>query len=596
MDIKMKKSILYIIALGLFAVSCSELQMANSDTPTVTTLEATSVTRSTAVLCAETIGGVENMVSRGVCFSTSDRVEFGDPCVSVIKGSGKFSKVTHELEAVTKYYMRAFAVMKDGTVHYGEVKNFTTKDFSPAELGLPVTLNILSKEAQLQAEVTYEGDYHVSEYGFVYATTPDVMIDGTGVNKAIAVRKDNLFTATLLDLSINTKYYVKAYAKTEMGYSYSEEMSFTTSDKIPAELADITVVDNTVVALKISSEITETQSVVSEYGFCWSTENPVPNKEDETINLTDKDFVHTLEGYTPNTKLYIRAYAVNDAGINYSKVLEIRIKSYDCNGNMVTIVPLDEFYIGWLGGIYAGSNDGAQGDNPWGTSLVKNMAPYRIAAYEVTYQDYADFLNVYKSTTVKDGAYKGKLMIFNEFNQFSLDEKTGVYSIPEGLEKHPAVGITWYGANEFCQFYGGFLLDEAQWENAARGNYYSNDPENPMFLFSGSDDINEVAVASTQTNKATPDPVGTKKPNQLGIYDMTGNAEEWTSSPWVKVYPETWTNGAMNPKNMVARGCRAQRGNAKYFYNCSREGMAPDTFAANKSNFMGFRFCDYNVE
>ncbi len=588
---KMKKSILYIIALGLFAVSCSDLQMGGGDIPTVTTLEATSVTRSTAVLCGETSGGVENMVSRGVCFSTSDRVEFGDPAVSVIKGSGKFSKVTHELEAVTKYYMRAFAVMRDGTIHYGEVRNFTTKDFSPAELGLPATVNVLSKEAQIQAEVTYEGDYHISEYGFIYAKTPDVMHEGAGVKKAVAVRKDNVFTATLLDLEIGTEYYVKAYAKTEMGYSYSEEMSFTTSSKIPAELADITVVDNTVVALKISSEVTATQTTVTEYGFCWSTENPVPNKEDETVNLMDKDFVHTLGGYKPNTKLYIRAYAVNDAGINYSKVLEIRIKSYDCGGKMVKIIPLEEFYIGWLGETYKGANDGDEGLNPYGASLVKNMAPYRIAAYEVTYQDYADFLNVYKSTTVKDGANKGKLLVFSEFNKFGYDEKTGLYSAPEDKKNHPAVGITWFGATEFCLFYGGFLPDEAQWENAARANFYSDDPANPMFMYSGSNDLNEVAVNSV----TEPTAVGTKKPNQIGLYDMSGNAQEWTSSPWIRTYPDTWSNGGQS-KTMVARGCRAQRGAAQYFLNCSREGFGPDTFSPNKSNFLGFRFCDYNID
>ncbi len=62
---------------------------------------------------------------------------------------------------------------------------------------------------------------------------------------------------------------------------------------------------------------------------------------------------------------------------------------------------------------------------------------------------------------------------------------------------------------------------EAEWEYAARGGNKSKG-----YKFSGSNDINEVAWYYANSGKEL-HPVGTKAPNELGIYDMTGNVKEW---------------------------------------------------------------------
>jgi len=70
---------------------------------------------------------------------------------------------------------------------------------------------------------------------------------------------------------------------------------------------------------------------------------------------------------------------------------------------------------------------------------------------------------------------------------------------------------------------GGFRLpSETEWEYAARGGPHWSDG----FRFSGSDDIDAVAWYDRGHGDQT-QPVALKAPNQLGIYDMSGNIWEW---------------------------------------------------------------------
>ncbi len=68
------------------------------------------------------------------------------------------------------------------------------------------------------------------------------------------------------------------------------------------------------------------------------------------------------------------------------------------------------------------------------------------------------------------------------------------------------------------------LLTEAEWEFAAKGGTKSKG-----YVYSGSNDLQEVAWCFANSGDR-PHAVKQKMPNELGIYDMTGNVYEWTSS------------------------------------------------------------------
>lgn len=79
------------------------------------------------------------------------------------------------------------------------------------------------------------------------------------------------------------------------------------------------------------------------------------------------------------------------------------------------------------------------------------------------------------------------------------------------------------------------LLTDAEWEYAARDGTKSKG-----YLYAGSNDINEVAWYMENSNGTT-HPVGQKKPNELGLYDMSGNVWEWCQD-WHDGYIWNQTN------------------------------------------------------
>ena len=106
------------------------------------------------------------------------------------------------------------------------------------------------------------------------------------------------------------------------------------------------------------------------------------------------------------------------------------------------------------------------------------------------------------------------------------------------------------------------LPTEAEWEYAARGGKKSKG-----YIYSGSNIIGDVAwyrvnaydVGSSSSNYGTHQ-VGTKAPNELGLYDMSGNVSEWCSD-WYGSYS---SSSQSNPTGPTSGSSRVDRGGSWY--------------------------------
>jgi formylglycine-generating enzyme required for sulfatase activity len=171
-------------------------------------------------------------------------------------------------------------------------------------------------------------------------------------------------------------------------------------------------------------------------------------------------------------------------------------------------------------------------------------------------------------------------------------EETG-RSMPEApgwgwQERHPMVNVTYNDAVAYANWlgekFGGDwrLPTEAEWEYAARGGNKSRGT-----TYSGSNDLETVGWfadnAGGQTNG-----VGRKRPNELGIYDMSGNVWEWCrdwyGSDYYASSPSSNPRGPASGTNRVLRG-----GSWDYTSTYCRVAIRDFGTPSDRSTFRGFR-------
>ena len=153
-------------------------------------------------------------------------------------------------------------------------------------------------------------------------------------------------------------------------------------------------------------------------------------------------------------------------------------------------------------------------------------------------------------------------------------------------DMHPMVKVNYNDAVAYCNWLGGkfggdwHLPTEAQWEFAARGGNKSGN-----YTYSGSDNLDEVAWYKANSGR-NQEPVGLKKPNELGIYDMSGNVWEWCND-WYGDYGAT---AQTNPKGPASGPARVSRGGGcKFAASFCRVAYRILNLPTDSNDALGFR-------
>jgi len=205
------------------------------------------------------------------------------------------------------------------------------------------------------------------------------------------------------------------------------------------------------------------------------------------------------------------------------------------------------------GSFTMGDTDGASDEKP--THKVTFTYNFYIGKYEVTFDEYDAFCSATGKSKPNDQGW--------------------------GRGSRPVINVTWWDAIDYCNWLSekeklpkaydsnGNLLDkdgrvttditkvlgyrlptEAEWEFAARGGNKSRG-----YQYAGSSTVGDVAWYDSNSGGKTQE-VGKKAPNELGIYDMSGNVWEWCSD-WYGNYS---SSAQTNPYNSTAGSNRVARG------------------------------------
>ena len=155
----------------------------------------------------------------------------------------------------------------------------------------------------------------------------------------------------------------------------------------------------------------------------------------------------------------------------------------------------------------------------------------------------------------------------------------------DGLEDHPVVHVAYPDAVAFARWAGMRLPSETEWEYAARGGLHGTE-----FAW-GDEDPQETAPRANTWQGRFPyenteldgwtrtSPIGYYEPNGYGLYDMTGNVWEWTSTPYYEP-----------PRRMPgARCCGPPKGAA--FTSAQDRGPFPSRTIRGGSHLCTVQYC-----
>ena len=296
----------------------------NVDMPAVTSAVVSAITSTTAKFSSSVKShGGETVTEVGFYYSTEPSVD-PETALKVNQpySQDAFSIDVEKLDVYTKYYVMAYATNSAGTT-YSDVATFTTDSSYPTVQTVGAT-DINSQGATLSGSVLSDNGASITERGFVY-------MQGTGTPTTDSYKlkvsgKTGEYTGALSGLEPNKKYSFRAYAVNSKGTAYGEVMSFLTVTGLPKVSAvDVSKIAST--SATLTADVTDHGGeTVSEVGFYYSLD---PAVDDETSvkvtrNYAGGAFSTSLTDLSVFTTYYVKAYAVNSAGVAYSSVVSFK--------------------------------------------------------------------------------------------------------------------------------------------------------------------------------------------------------------------------------------------------------------------------------
>ena len=277
---------------------------------------------------AKCVGYVESdggfpVVKRGTCWSKRPDPTIFDDCTDDGSGKGEFVSTIKDLIENTTYYVRTYATNSTKTT-YGEQIIITTLDGLAVVQTDSITA-ITATGFTAYGTVVSDCDIPVTARGFCYSieqypTTEDATVS---IGKGLGSYQGNI-----RNLQVGTTYYVRAFATNETETTYGEQIQVTTKDGLPVVETNEEATSTALIINAGGNVVDNGGFSVTDRGICWSATNTEPTITDKFVSggKGNGSFSVALQELTPATKYYLRAYATNENGTSYGKVINVMTK------------------------------------------------------------------------------------------------------------------------------------------------------------------------------------------------------------------------------------------------------------------------------
>ena len=312
-----------------------------TDLPVVSSSVPQDSTETSITLLARILANGTTVTEKGFCYST----EMEEPTITGLKEIAYTPDTTiyatiSSLKPGNTYYIRAYAVGQQG-VGYGDVITYTIPD--DGHQAVPPVVTTLSAEdlgnstAVLTGSIATDNLEGITSFGFTWqsksSSIGNVVIENYPSGNISQLT--GIFTLKLEGLPTEEAIQAYAWAIREVNgqelRGQGDWIEFTLAQTVqPATVAQTTMRDITAHTASAIAVVTSNGgSEITKSGFYYSTTHALPDERDLHVSslTTGNNITANLVGLEEGQTYYIRAYAINQAGLSYGVVSNFQTES-----------------------------------------------------------------------------------------------------------------------------------------------------------------------------------------------------------------------------------------------------------------------------